>query len=176
MELFLHRNAEVSRLHSFTTEDGKRSTVHLTGRRIATAFTTFLILSLIGVTGPISEAEAASPYGIKAVAIAASKRGAPYVFGATGPRAFDCSGLTLYAFRRAGRALPRTAEEQYRRTHHISRVHRAPGDLVFFPTGASIGHVGIYAGHDRIWHAPRPGTRVRLERIWSGKARYSRAN
>ncbi|MCX5380447.1 C40 family peptidase [Streptomyces sp. NBC_00091] len=125
---------------------------------------------------PTSPAQAASLYGIKAVAVAASKKGAPYVYGATGPNEFDCSGLTLYAFRKAGRALPRTAKAQYESTLHIPRTQRAPGDLVFFPTGQTIGHVGIYAGHDKIWHAPQPGTRVRLERIWTGTARYSRAN
>ncbi|MBT2406476.1 C40 family peptidase [Streptomyces sp. ISL-87] len=135
-----------------------------------------LIISLASVAGPVTPADAASPYGVKAVAVAASKRGAPYAYGATGPKRFDCSGLTLYAFRKAGRRLPRTADEQYDHTSHISRKQRAPGDLVFFPRGATIVHVGIYAGHDRIWHAPRPGTRVRLERIWSGNVRYSRAS
>ncbi len=135
-----------------------------------------LIISLATVSIPATPAEAASPYGARAVEIAASKKGAPYAYGATGPRKFDCSGLTLYAFRKAGRKLPRTAEQQYRSTHHISRHQRAPGDLVFFPSGSSIAHVGIYAGHDKIWHAPRPGTRVRLERIWTGNARYGRAD
>ncbi|MFJ3201504.1 C40 family peptidase [Streptomyces sp. NPDC086989] len=148
----------------------------MASRRVATILTFSLIISLAGLTGPAVQAEAlASPYGAKAVRIAASKRGAPYVYGATGPREFDCSGLTLYAFREAGRILPRTADEQYEHTRHIRRVQRVPGDLVFFPAGSTMAHVGIYAGHDKIWHAPRPGTRVRLERIWSGNVRYTRA-
>lgn len=126
-------------------------------------------------TGPAAQADTAGPYGIRAVAVAASKKGSPYAYGATGPRRFDCSGLTLYAFRKAGRRLPRTAGQQYEHTRHISRSDRAPGDLVFFPEGATMGHVGIYAGHDRIWHAPRPGTFVRLEKIWSETVRYGRA-
>ncbi|MFJ8017056.1 C40 family peptidase [Streptomyces sp. NPDC096339] len=125
---------------------------------------------------PTGQAQAASPYGIKAVAIAASKKGAPYVYGATGPSEFDCSGLTLYAFGKAGRPLPRTADAQFDDTLHISRAQRVPGDLVFFPKGGTMGHVGIYAGHDKIWHAPKPGTRVRLERIWTRAVHYSRAN
>lgn len=158
------------------TDNRKHRTDHRTNRRIATVLTFCVIISLASFTGPAAaEAAAASPYGAKAVEIAASKRGAPYVYGATGPREFDCSGLTLYAFRQAGRVLPRTADEQYEHTRHIGRVQRVPGDLVFFPAGATIGHVGIYAGHDKIWHAPRPGTRVRLERIWSGNVRYTRA-
>ncbi|WP_349372217.1 C40 family peptidase [Streptomyces sp. G-G2] len=128
------------------------------------------------MTSHATPARASSTYGAKAVQIAASKQGAPYAYGAAGPKIFDCSGLTLYAFRKAGRKLPRTAEQQYKSTRHIPRTERTPGDLVFFPSGDTMGHVGIYAGDDRIWHAPRPGTRVRLERIWRGDARYTRAN
>lgn len=157
------------------TDNRKPSSDPLTARRCATTLAFFLIIPLASFTGPVAQAEAASSYGARAVAIAASKQGSPYVYGAAGPREFDCSGLTLYAFRKAGRTLPRTADEQYERTRHIPRVQRVPGDLVFFPAGATIGHVGIYAGHDKIWHAPRPGTRVRLERIWSGNVRYARA-
>ncbi|MFD9353170.1 C40 family peptidase [Streptomyces sp. NPDC060031] len=137
-----------------------------------------LMLCLLTTTlvGPMSPANAASSYGVMAVAVAASKEGAPYVRGATGPRQFDCSGLTLYSFKKAGRQLPRTAEQQYEHTSHIPRSKRELGDLVFFPRGSTVEHVGIYAGHDEIWHAPRPGTRVRLERIWSRNVRYGRAS
>ncbi|MFD9333815.1 C40 family peptidase [Streptomyces sp. NPDC060028] len=137
-----------------------------------------LLLCLLTTTlvGPMSPADAASSYGVKAVAVAASKEGAPYVRGGTGPRQFDCSGLTLYSFGKAGRQLPRTAEQQYEHTSHIPRNKRELGDLVFFPRGSTVEHVGIYAGHDEIWHAPRPGTRVRLERIWSRNVRYGRAS
>ncbi|MEV6954177.1 NlpC/P60 family protein [Streptomyces sp. NPDC051183] len=127
------------------------------------------------LVGPVSPANAATPYGVRAVAVAASKEGAPYARGAAGPKRFDCSGLTLYSFRRAGRELPRTAEQQYAHTSRIPRNRRALGDLVFFPHGSTMGHVGIYAGHDKIWHAPRPGVGVRLDRIWNRNARYGRA-
>ncbi|MEU9148489.1 C40 family peptidase [Streptomyces sp. NPDC048349] len=134
-----------------------------------------LLLAVSTLAGSTTSADAAVPYGVKAMAVAASKRGAPYAYGATGPKRFDCSGLTLYAFRKAGRRLPRTADQQYEQTRHIPPVQRAPGDLVFFPRGSTMGHVGIYAGRDKIWHAPRPGGRVRLEQIWSGNVRYGRA-
>ncbi|MER5810384.1 C40 family peptidase [Streptomyces sp. NPDC002033] len=146
------------------------------GSRLPRALLLLLLLTGASVAGPAAPAEAAPSYGARAVAVAASKEGAPYAHGATGPARFDCSGLTLYSFRQAGRALPRTAEEQYEDTDHIPRDKRAPGDLVFFPDGSTMGHVGIYAGDDKIWHAPRPGTRVRLERIWSGNVRYGRAS
>ncbi|MGW0402750.1 C40 family peptidase [Streptomyces sp. NPDC003002] len=133
-----------------------------------------LFLAASEVAGTTAAAQAASPYGKKAVAVAASKHGAPYALGATGPNSFDCSGLTLYAFRKVGHRLPRTADQQYKQTRRIPPVRRAPGDLVFFPQGNTMGHVGIYAGREKIWHAPRPGGRVRLERIWSKNVRYGR--
>ncbi|AXE24964.1 NlpC/P60 family protein [Streptomyces globosus] len=169
-------NAKGSRLTNAGVERPRPYGGRIAGRRAPQGCAFFLIVAVATVSVPATPAHAASPYGAKAVAVAASKEGAPYVYGATGPRQFDCSGLTLYAFRKAGRKLPRTADQQYDSTQHISRRQRAPGDLVFFPKGATMSHVGIYAGHNKIWHAPRPGTRVRLERIWTSKARYSRAN
>ncbi|MYT27451.1 MULTISPECIES: C40 family peptidase [unclassified Streptomyces] len=111
---------------------------------------------------------------VKALRVAASKEGAPYKWGAQGPDSFDCSGLTRYSYRRAGRALPRTAAQQYRHTEHVARSSRKDGDLVFFHSGKGIYHVGIYAGADRIWHAPKAGAVVRLERIWSRSVWYGR--
>ncbi len=114
--------------------------------------------------------------GIRALAIAASKQGAPYVWGAEGPYQFDCSGLTQYAFRLAGKQLPRTAAQQYHYTRHLPASQRQPGDLVFFGSPGGINHVGIYAGDNKIWHSPRTGARVRLETIWTPNVTYSRVN
>ncbi|OKK17723.1 glycoside hydrolase [Streptomyces sp. CB00455] len=139
------------------------------------AFLALTLMALATVLVPSTPAYAGAPYSRKALAIAASKEGAPYARGASGPRRFDCSGLTLYAFRKAGHTLPRTADQQYAHTAHIPAHRRALGDLVFFPRGSTMGHVGIYAGHDKMWHAPRPGTKVRLERIWTRNVRYGRA-
>jgi cell wall-associated NlpC family hydrolase len=129
-------------------------------------------LLLPGVTPPAGAAAVAS----QALRVAAAKRGAPYEWGATGPNRFDCSGLTMYAFRKAGRRLPRTAAEQYTRTRHISAASRSPGDLVFFHAGREVYHVGVYAGNGKIWHAPHTGARVRLERIWTRQVWYGRVN
>ncbi|MDJ0344104.1 NlpC/P60 family protein [Streptomyces sp. H10-C2] len=117
---------------------------------------------------------AAATVSAKALSIAASKKGSPYQYGASGPSRFDCSGLTLYSFKYAGKMLPRTAAAQYNSTRHISASTRQAGDLVFFHTGSSVYHVGIYAGGDKIWHAPKTGTRVRLETIWTGSVWYGR--
>jgi cell wall-associated NlpC family hydrolase len=112
--------------------------------------------------------------GAKALKVAAAKKGAPYRWGAKGPGSFDCSGLTYYAFRKAGKKLPRTAAAQYNRVRHISRSTRRPGDLVFFHAGPSVYHVGIYAGKGKIWHSPKPGRKVRKERIWTSNVLYGR--
>ncbi len=106
--------------------------------------------------------------------IAASKRGAPYRYGATGPRAFDCSGYTQWVFARVGRHLPRTSRAQARATRHVSRSHRRPGDLVFFSHHGRVYHVAIYAGGNQVWHAPRTGERVHRERLWTSSVSYGR--
>ncbi|HEY5836559.1 C40 family peptidase [Streptomyces sp.] len=116
----------------------------------------------------------ASTLGLQALSVAASKQGSPYEWGATGPYRFDCSGLTLYSFKRAGKKLPRTAADQYNSTSHLSAASRKAGDLVFFHSGSSVYHVGIYAGSGRIWHAPKTGALVRLEKIWTGSVWYGR--
>lgn len=126
--------------------------------------------------GAAQRAEAAT-LAAKALGVAASKKGSPYQWGATGPNRFDCSGLTLYSFKQAGRKLPRTAAAQYGSTRHVSAATRRVGDLVFFHSGSSassVYHVGIYAGGGKIWHAPKTGARVRLERIWTGSVWYGR--
>ncbi|MGW8885321.1 C40 family peptidase [Streptomyces sp. NPDC055749] len=144
---------------------------------LARAGTASVLTLAIGTTmlapGIVNDAEAAT-HATKALKIAASKKGSPYKYGAVGPRRFDCSGLTLYSFKRVGKKLPRTAQQQYNKTRHISSSQRQRGDLVFFHAGRSVYHVGIYAGHGRIWHSPKSGSVVRLERIWSKSVWYGR--
>ncbi|MFF9402018.1 NlpC/P60 family protein [Streptomyces sp. NPDC014744] len=96
----------------------------------------------------------------EAVAFAYGALGKPYVWGATGPSSFDCSGLTQAAWRAAGVSLPRTTYTQINAGQRVSRSELAPGDLVFFYPGVS--HVGLYIGNGRMIHAPRPGAPVRV--------------
>ncbi|MEU8888683.1 C40 family peptidase [Streptomyces sp. NPDC048442] len=142
---------------------------------IASALTLAVAGAPLLIPGAAPEAEAAT-LATKALQIAASKRGSPYKYGASGPNRFDCSGLTLYSYRKAGKNLPRSAQSQYNKTRHISASVRKRGDLVFFHQGRSVYHVGIYAGSNKIWHSPRRGTVVRLERIWSKSVWYGRVN
>ncbi|MFJ7206346.1 NlpC/P60 family protein [Streptomyces sp. NPDC098789] len=123
-------------------------------------------------------APAAAPPGdgsraAKAVAFAYGALGKPYVWGATGPGSFDCSGLTQAAWKAAGVSLPRTTYTQINAGHRVSRDQLAPGDLVFFYSG--ISHVGMYIGNGQMIHAPHPGAPVRIAPIasmpWAGASR-----
>ncbi|MER7727891.1 NlpC/P60 family protein [Streptomyces sp. NPDC096323] len=102
----------------------------------------------------------ASATGRKAVAFATSKIGLPYVWGAVGPKSYDCSGLTSRAWASAGRPIPRTSQEQWRLLPHIAIKDMRPGDLIIYHRDAS--HVGMYIGDGAIVHAPRPGRNVTL--------------
>ncbi|MGY5116497.1 NlpC/P60 family protein [Streptomyces sp. 900105755] len=98
-----------------------------------------------------------------AVAYAYSKLGSLYVWGATGPDAFDCSGLAQAAYRSAGVSIPRTTYAQIDAGRRVARSELQPGDLVFFYSG--ISHVGIYIGNGQMIHAPNPSAPVRIAPI-----------
>jgi cell wall-associated NlpC family hydrolase len=91
-----------------------------------------------------------------------------YVFGAAGPNTWDCSGLTMMAWKAGGKTLPHNAAQQYKAVRHISRSDLAPGDLVFYN---NLGHVGIYIGNNQIIHAPNSRTVVKVGPI-SGDTIY----
>ncbi|MEU9590068.1 NlpC/P60 family protein [Streptomyces sp. NPDC048219] len=110
--------------------------------------------------GLAASAQAPNSRAAAAVAYAYQKLGSPYVWGATGPDAFDCSGLTQAAYRAAGVSLPRTTYAQIGAGRRVSRAELLPGDLVFFYSG--ISHVGIYVGNGQMIHAPNPSAPVRL--------------
>ncbi|MHB1533145.1 MAG: NlpC/P60 family protein [Acidimicrobiales bacterium] len=103
----------------------------------------------------------------EAVAVALDQVGKPYAYGASGPGAFDCSGLTQYAYAAAGVALPRTAAEQFAVLPHVPIAQAQRGDLLFFYPG--ITHVGIYLGDGLMVDSANPGTVVRVEAFsWFG--------
>ncbi|MFF3121680.1 NlpC/P60 family protein [Streptomyces sp. NPDC057908] len=100
----------------------------------------------------------------KALAFATAQIGKPYVWGATGPSSYDCSGLTQAAWKAAGVDLPRTTWDQVETGTRIATADLQPGDLVFFYD--DISHVGIYKGDGMMIHAPKPGANVREESIY----------
>lgn len=101
-----------------------------------------------------------------ALAFARAQLGEPYVFGATGPDRWDCSGLTHAAWRAAGVSIPRTTYTQVKIGTRVARSDLRLGDLVFF-YGSSPSHVGLYAGNGMIIAAPRPGKTVSYTSISS---------
>ena len=102
--------------------------------------------------------------------IARNQKGDPYVYGASGPGAFDCSGLTMYVYRKAtGVSMQHSAISQSRRGDRVSRKAARPGDLVFMYDGGGVYHASIYAGKGNILHASRPGTNVKVDPIWTSR-------
>jgi cell wall-associated NlpC family hydrolase len=116
---------------------------------------------------PAPAAAVGSSLGDRAVYLASLQAGKPYVYGGSGPYNFDCSGLVQYVFRQLGRSLPRTAEEQYEATTHVSQYSKQVGDLIFFGTPGNVYHVGIYAGNGNMWDSPHSGESVQLQAIWT---------
>jgi cell wall-associated NlpC family hydrolase len=95
-----------------------------------------------------------------AVQTALAQVGKPYVWGASGPNAFDCSGLTMYSYAAAGVALPHSSSAQSGMGIPVSRDQLQPGDLVFFYSPVS--HVGMYIGNGQMVHASTSGTPVQV--------------
>jgi cell wall-associated NlpC family hydrolase len=98
-----------------------------------------------------------------AIRVACQQVGDPYVWGATGPNAFDCSGLTQYAYKAAGISLTHFTGAQWNEGRAIPRSEARPGDLVFF--FSDLHHVGLYLGNDQMVHAPRAGKPVQVASI-----------
>jgi len=109
-------------------------------------------------TGTVTKPPPVSGSAGVAVRYAFSKLGDRYVYGTAGPNTFDCSGLTMAAWKAAGKSLPHNAASQYNTVRHIAKSQLAPGDLVF---SNSLGHVSIYVGGGMIIHAPNSRTVVK---------------
>lgn len=158
------------------TAAAEQATLHSVNSRIA---------SLIAAQRAASEAAAHQAYlasvgtagygnpppngaGGRAVQAAESQIGVPYKWGAEEPGVgFDCSGLTQWSWGQAGVSIPRTANEQFDAVARVPMADLEPGDLVFWGSGGTADHVGIYVGNGDVVHAPSSGERVRVQAIWS---------
>ncbi|MEU8787451.1 NlpC/P60 family protein [Streptomyces sp. NPDC048637] len=105
----------------------------------------------------------ASGRAAAAVAAVRAAVGRPYAWGSGGPSSFDCSGLTQWAYGRAGVSLPRTSQAQRGAGRQLPLSQAQPGDLVIYRSDAS--HVGMYVGNGQVVHAPYPGARVRYDPV-----------
>ena len=123
---------------------------------------------------PTPSAPAPSSMSGVAVAAAQSQLGVPYRFAAESPGvAFDCSGLTKYAWGKAGVGLPHQSASQYASTPHVSKDEVQPGDLIFYKS--PIGHVAIYIGGGSLIHAPATGDVVKVSTVnWAKVVGVSR--
>ncbi|MFI2300559.1 NlpC/P60 family protein [Actinacidiphila glaucinigra] len=114
-----------------------------------------------GSTAPASGTYAAK--AAKAIEFARAQLGKPYVYGATGPNSYDCSGLTQAAWGAAGVSIPRVTYDQVDFGSRVSADQLQPGDLVFFYS--DITHVGLYIGGGQMIHAPHTGSVVKIAPI-----------
>ncbi|MFE9879003.1 NlpC/P60 family protein [Streptomyces sp. NPDC005784] len=114
-------------------------------------------------SGALSSARPPTQEGEEALRYAVDQIGKPYEWGAEGPAAYDCSGLTSQAWDRAGRPVPRTSQEQWAQLPRIPLSKLRPGDLViYFPEAT---HVAIYLGDGMVVQAPRPGATIKVSPI-----------
>jgi len=132
-----------------------------------------LVTQLADVSDPsgCGPGSANLPEGVARTAIqfALGEVGKPYVWGATGPNTYDCSGLMLRAFEAAGIDLPRVSWQQFKAGGHVPLEQAEPGDLLFYATDpsdpATIHHVMLYAGDGKVVEAPYSGESVRVRPV-----------
>ena len=124
------------------------------------------------------EENASSGGNEKLVKLAKSKLGCKYVWGATGPNTFDCSGLMLWCHKQLGISIPRTSLAQSKSGKAVNKSDLQPGDLIFWKTtSAEVGHVGMYVGNNQFIHAPNKSKPVKYDSLDNSyyKSRYVRA-
>jgi cell wall-associated NlpC family hydrolase len=98
----------------------------------------------------------------KALEYAYAQLGKPYIWGGTGPKGYDCSGLTMMAWRAAGVNIPRVVPDQYAATRHVAKADLQPGDLVYF---LGMGHEGMYVGGGNFIHATKTGDFIKIDSL-----------
>ena len=106
--------------------------------------------------------------GAQVLAEAKRHTGALYKYAAAGPKRFDCSGYTLYVYRKAaGKSLPHKANSQQKYGKAVSKSKKQVGDLIIFRSGSYGYHAAVYAGGGYIYDSPHSGARVGKHKIWS---------
>ena len=161
------QTTSVSRSATRTATQSRSSTVQQTGTSATKQTSTSTKKST-------SSSTTGSARGSSVLAVAARYVGVPYVYGGTSPRGMDCSGYVQYVFKQLGISLPRVAEDQRQATRQISRSSAQAGDLVFFLSGGSAYHVGVYAGNNMMYDAGRTGTGVAKREIWTSDVVFGR--
>ncbi|MFD8725824.1 NlpC/P60 family protein [Streptomyces sp. NPDC059629] len=149
---------EVERMLAALTPDQLTALAALEQNRTADAQRRLTTSGALSATTPPPSQE-----GDRAVRYAVQQLGKPYEWGAAGPKAYDCSGLTSQAWDHAGTPIPRTSQEQWAGLPHVPLNQLRPGDLVvYFPEAT---HVALYLGGGRVVQAPRPGAKIKVSPI-----------
>ncbi len=148
-----------------TTAAGTTASGTTAGRSTRAAAGTSTSASTGSSATAATSSASASGRASAAISFAMSKVGGPYVYGGTGPRGYDCSGLMQAAWASAGVSLPRTAREQFGAGTPVSTSSLQPGDLVFYYSG--ISHVGMYIGNGKIVHAANPRSGITTASVGS---------
>ena len=131
-------------------------------------FTCAFLGGLLAASAAGASTPSAADFRMAAALQARFAVGTPYLYGGSSPATgFDCSGLVAHVYEQAwGLALPRSTDGQRHVGRAVKRAQLQPGDLVFYNTrNRPFSHVGIYLGDGNFVHAPRPGQRVRIERV-----------
>ncbi len=158
--------------------NGRRSLVRRTA--LSALLATVTALPVAGIAAAPASAAGRSSARSAAIAysaarVAAAQKGKRYVYGGAGPSVFDCSGLVQYSYKRVGIRIPRTADQQYRASHHITQRQLRPGDVVFFHDSRGyVYHDAIYVGYGAVWNAPHTGATVRLQPVWTHSIYFGR--
>lgn len=125
-------------------------------------------LDKTAVMGATTNVDASSAVRQQVLNYAAQFLGTPYVYGGSTPTGFDCSGFTSYVYKNTVTPIARTSSDQRSTTKNISKSDLLPGDLVFFGSGGSVSHVGIYVGNGQFIHSPHTGSVVKYDSLDSG--------
>jgi cell wall-associated NlpC family hydrolase len=132
------------------------------------------LLLPIGVAAPAyaaappSQQQDSRSVGDRVLDEAPLHRGKRYVYGATGPDTFDCSGFVQYVFAQVGVSLPRTSRDQYAVSQKVAQHERRPGDLIAMKDSRGrVTHVGVYGGNDDWWVASTSAKRVIHQKLYS---------
>ncbi|TJZ46265.1 glycoside hydrolase [Streptomyces piniterrae] len=161
----LEKLRAVEELLASLTEEQLTELSQLEAQGIDSAQRTALATGAVGGRDQEGKESAPSRVGERALAYALDQVGKPYVWGATGPDSFDCSGLTSQAWAHAGRRIPRTSQKQWKELPHVRLNELRPSDLVIYFRGAT--HVAMYVGGGKVVQAPKPGGRVEIVPIAS---------
>jgi cell wall-associated NlpC family hydrolase len=162
-------NEEISTANKIQTEiNGKVKTINAK-LAVLNSSTMAQALAVFNQTGSYPDVVLPEATNVETTALrdALTQRGKPYLWGASGPYDYDCSGLVVWAYQQEGISLPHYTGSLWNAGEHVSRDNLAPGDLVFF--GTDIDHVGFYIGNGLMVDAPHSGSDVRVEAVWWGQ-------